>query len=214
MTAGRTPAGDLSNRRLAQVAHATADDLSELCAAIDHGLLARIVDAQAGPPAGRFDRSSPRGGGAGSDPTGDAALRRVDATAVHRAELGRCLLRARAAIGRARQLADRYPEARAAGVGERAELARANGRYEPGCGSCARLHVAPGVARWEPRDSRYAGPTTVAGRLAEPMVLCVWCHDRTAQWGRLPTVDELEAHHEGRRVRWPTDVPRPKEARA
>lgn len=206
MTGDRAP---LSNRQIAHAAHAAADDLGELCAAIDHGLLARIVEAEAGPPAGRFDRSSARGGGAGSDPTGDAALRRVDASGAHRAELARCVLRARGAIRRARQLAAGYPEARAAGAGERAELARVNGRGEPGCGSCARLQVAPGVPRWEPRDSRFAGPTSVAGRLAGPMVLCVWCHDRVAQWGRLPTVDELEAHHEGRRVRWPTDVPQP-----
>lgn len=197
----------LSDRAITDTAHDTADELGELCRALDTGLLARITDNVFGPPATRWDGTHPAGGG--GDPTAAAALagRGTDRAGIARTELVRAVLRARAAVRAARQIADRFPETR---PGDTAALARLNDRAEPGCESCARTTGPSGGPRWEPIDSRLAGPTTVAGRLPAAVWLCVWCTDSVRRWGRLPTPAELAAHHDGRRVRWPTDVPRPR----
>jgi hypothetical protein len=195
-----------ANRDVIHTANATADDLSHLCTHLAHGLLQRLAEAEAGPAAARADRTSARGALL-ADPTAVAAMRGLDLAAAHRAELERCIGRARTAIRRALEIAAGYPEARAPDPGVATALARANDRADPGCESCARITGPAGVPRWEPP----IGPlcTDVAGALPEPARLCRWCWDAVSRWGRLPTVEELARHHDGRRVSWPDDVERP-----
>ena len=78
---------------------------------------------------------------------------------------------------------------------ERQETVGDRERLE-GCSSCSRLHVAKGVARWEP-----AARTVLVGDDRRP--LCEWCRLWLRQVGELPTVAQLEQHHRGVRVRRP-----------
>lgn len=96
---------------------------------------------------------------------------------------------------------------------DRLALDRLNITPEPGCASCARIEGDHGGVRWEPTDVRFKVPTDVAGVLDEPMFLCRWCYDAVERWGRLPSTNELERHHRGERVPWPSDVPRPDASR-
>lgn len=202
----------LNDRNLPTFAHETADRLGELCAALDHGALGRMAQARTGVPAARYDRTGGRTDLV-ADPTASSAIALVEmgqeAAAAHRREIERMVIRARGCLDRALQLVALYPEARTASEADRLALARLNHRAEPGCESCARVEGPAGGPRWEPIDSRLAGPTDVAGRLAEPKALCRWCHDCVSRWGRLPSERELERHHDGKRVGWPADVPPP-----
>lgn len=77
------------------------------------------------------------------------------------------------------------------------------------CANCAGIEGPAGGPRFEPVRSDLAGPTTVGGRLDEPVLLCAWCYGCVRDWGRVPTPAELERHHRGLRVSWPDDVERP-----
>lgn len=102
----------------------------------------------------------------------------------------------------------RYPRPHVPDADELAAIARENERREGGCESCARTRRPDGERRFEPIYSQLTEATTVGDRLDEAMLLCRWCYDRTSAWGRLPNVDELERHHRGERVPWPSDVER------
>lgn len=56
------------------------------------------------------------------------------------------------------------------------------------CVSCARTHVARGVARWEP---------------AHRGDLCRWCYDWRRRTGQVPPLADLDRHHRGIRDRRP-----------
>lgn len=197
----------MTTNRLAELANLAADELNGLCMDLAHGLANRLSEATGELHARSYDGSSWRS--AYADPTPSAALRPPDRAARDRADLERLLNRLVAAARAASAIAERYPPAHVAVDADRRALEAMNGTRADGCASCARLRASNGLARWEPPDSRLQGATTVAGRLSEPMVLCSWCRDRVTQWNRLPTLAELEAHHEGRPVRWPSDVDRP-----
>jgi hypothetical protein len=62
---------------------------------------------------------------------------------------------------------------------------------EPACATCARAE------HWSPVHRS----SDVGGRLPQPRPLCRWCHDFVRNMDRLPTSEEVQAHHEGRRVR-------------
>jgi len=66
------------------------------------------------------------------------------------------------------------------------------------CASCSRLHVANGVARWEPA---FRALPLSSG--AAPTWLCQWCWRWVRSEGSLPPVSSLEQHHKGMRVRKP-----------
>lgn len=166
------------------------------------GAWQRMNDYADGPPTTRFDAA---GFGSGiSDPTARLALsRNRSMAAAHMDEFFAAMDDALAALGRAVRLAALYPERDPADL-----LILAKG--DPGCESCARTQ-GPRGKRWEPIDPQLSGRTTVAGRLARPVYLCAWCYRRVLLWERLPTIEELELRHSGKRVPWPADVPRPKE---
>lgn len=73
-------------------------------------------------------------------------------------------------------------------------LAALNGQGDPGCQSCAR------TGRWSPPHVEHS---TCKGNLPTPMRLCTWCHHWTITVGHLPTRKQLEAHHNGRKIRRP-----------
>ena len=169
------------------------------------GTLGRLGEHAAGPGPGVNGARRPRG--AYSDPTATAALNGSgDPALEQRAELERLMVRAVASLRLVRELCARNPvpaPADRAGVGLSPSVGAS-------CESCARLPgPGPRGRRWEPPDSRLVGATDVGGRLESRRYLCVWCHEKVRAWGRLPSPDELEAHHAGRRVAWPADVPAP-----
>lgn len=187
--------------------NAALADLGRLRRLLYEGLARRMAEAEAGLSAVRPSMTG--NGGDPADPTAGRALAADDDPArAHQAALALAL---RTAAGEARlalTLADLYPPPHVADAEDRAELARINGRAEPSCQNCARTRRPDGGPRWEPIDARRTEATTVGGRLVEPILLCRWCYDRVASWGRLPRLDELERHHRGERVPWPGDVPR------
>lgn len=169
------------------------------------GALARMHKVEGSLRSTRTDGS--RAGGL-ADPTGAAALV-IDGASRDLRSLDRLLGQLyRAAVDLHGVLVS-YPDAHQAGEADRLALARANIVPDPGCANCARLEGPDGRPRWEPADLRVSGPTTAGGVLAEPMVLCSWCRNRLDLWGRLPSEAELTRHHQGQRVPWPSDVPRP-----
>jgi hypothetical protein len=182
-----------------------AQQLETLTREIKHALkpddhnrtpISRMTDARNGQPrAARYDGDKVTASGT-SDPTANAALQ-PDPAATDLARLDACLDVARRSLIRAadilRQWTPRHPTDL-----ERHRMATTN---EPHCESCARTEAAKGVPRWEPPLT--VERTTVAGTLNEPQWLCRWCYDHTTRTGVRPTVDELEQHHEGRRVRCP-----------
>jgi len=173
---------------------------------IDEGLAQRIAEAEGGLSAQRLSMAAP--GGDRADPTAGSALAPDDAARHHQLELATAVDQARAHLAYALSIAGQYPPPHVADAVDRAELARINGRGESCCQNCARTRRPDGEPRWEPIDARRAEASTVDGRLAEPLLLCRWCYDRVASWGRLPTFIELERHHRGERVPWPDDIPR------
>ena len=171
------------------------------------GIVSRIRQAQAGPRAVRFDRSGSAQGPI-SDPTAVAAMRGADLATLHERELDRLIGSLSNTVRRLGQIAELYPVAR---VPEVAPGEEQPAGCEAGCESCMRTTNGRGLPRWEPVHPNLRGPTTVADRLPEAMRLCSWCWKRVAEWGRIPTVAEVEAHHRGEKLRWPSDVPRPME---
>jgi hypothetical protein len=195
----------MTNRETFELICYLHDTAEALRAALYGGVLQRMADAEGGLTAGRFEAlgsASDHG-----DTTASWALRGTGMAAGHRGELANALGAATTALRRALSVAALYPPPHPADDADRAALERINGR-EPCCESCARLRRPDGTPRWEPIDSRLMEATTVGGRLAEPLLLCVWCVERTRAWCRLPTVAELERHHAGQRVPWPDDVER------
>jgi hypothetical protein len=158
--------------------------------------ITRMTDARNGQPrAARYDTDKVTASGT-SDPTARAALQ-PDPAATDLARFDAALELSRTALTRAadilRQWTPRHPTDL-----ERHRMATTN---EPHCESCARTEAAKGIPRWEPPLTTER--TTVAGSLTEPAWLCRWCYDHAARTGLRPTVQELEQHHEGRRVRCP-----------
>lgn len=198
----------MSSGELSSLANRAADALNLLCMDLAHGLADRIWEAEEGLSAGSLEAG--HSGGSYADPTAVAALKGPDVARRDRLELERLLRRLVSSAVRAADIAAAYPEAHVADDRTRRLLERLNGAKAQGCESCARLATPDGLPRWEPTDVRRDGPTTVFGRLEAPMWLCSWCADRVQQWGRLPTPGELEAHHAGKRVAWPSDVERPR----
>lgn len=170
-------------------------------------LIGRIRDAQAGTQAQRFDAQ--RSGPAIPDPTFTAAARGEDPATRDLEKLDRVIFRMVALVEEAWDIVGRYPPPRSATEADRLLLARENARAEPGCQSCARIEGERGGPRWSPVHPKLRDATDVQGRLAEPMLLCRWCWDCVAAWGRLPSGTELQRHHRGERVAWPRDVERP-----
>lgn len=131
-----------------------------------------------------------------SDPTAHAAMR-PDLAAQHLYELRTTMTAAHRNLTRVLAILDTYTPRPPTDL-ERQRMADAN---EPHCESCARTEVANGIPRWEPPLTQER--STVAGSLTEPAWLCRWCYDHVAQTGLKPTVEELEQHHSGQRVRCP-----------
>lgn len=127
-----------------------------------------------------------------SDPTGEAAVLRVmgkDKAAVDEAELHKRMHRIAGDVEWLYRLCMRW-HVRPATERERRDTASHN---EPGCESCATVDIAPGVKRWEPiRCAIEFGERKIA--------VCRWCQDFAARKDRLPTREELLAHHAGKRV--------------
>lgn len=129
-----------------------------------------------------------------SDPTGEVAIA-PDPAHRDRRQLDRHIANAARELHLAEQILDRS-EARPASSADR--LGTPNKR---GCASCARLPgPAEGTSRWEPISHPQ---TDVKGNLAVPMALCAWCYRWTLDTGRLPSRDELVAHHDGAYVKRP-----------
>lgn len=204
------------NRATARQAGALIEAATRLRNEITGGVLQRMDEASSGLAAARTDRG--RGAqGDHADPVFAAYLRSTTSTdlaAMHRAELDRCMARAASALRRALELAPLYPEPHPADEAAKLALARINDRAEPGCQNCERIKGPAGTPLWTPIDSRLMEATTVGGRLPEPWLLCVWCHDKVRLWGRRPSESELERYHAGQRVTWPADVPRPETGRS
>lgn len=187
----------LTDEAVAALSEATVRLAAGVRHAVATGALRRLGEQRPGPGSGASGNG--HAGPAYSDPTATAALAgHRDVAGAHRAEIERQLVRAVAALRQAADVCARYPVPMPA-----------PGVPEPGCESCARLRGPAGGHRWEPPDRRLSGPTDAGGRLPEKHYLCAWCHDKARAWGRLPTGAELEAHHAGRRVAWPKDVPQP-----
>jgi hypothetical protein len=176
-------------------------DARALARAIDGGLLDRIEAHSDGLTALRYEASVAAGDHA--DPT--ATKRLHDPAAAHLAEIRSHVTAAHRILDRAHAIARQYPPVRVAGDAERAMLGEAE---VPHCASCARIPGPDGQGRWEPAWPALASPTSVKGRLTEALWLCSWCYGRVRQWGRLPVPAELELHHQGKRVVWPSDVER------
>lgn len=77
---------------------------------------------------------------------------------------------------------------------KRRDLANEN---DARCRSCERTEVAPGVRRSEPVHRRTDG----GGVYAEITPLCWWCYRFVFDTERTPTVEEVEKHHRGEKVR-------------
>jgi hypothetical protein len=180
-------------------------DVKHLRAALHSGVWQRMGDYADGPPTSRPDGMGGYGGGF-ADPTAVAALGRNRSMATqHRLDLHAAMVDIAEALHRALLLAGLYP---ARDTAELLTLAKG----DPGCESCARTTGPTGAKRWEPIKANLRGRTSVDERLPRALFLCRWCYDAVLAWDRLPTVDELELHHAGRRVPWPADVARPIEA--
>lgn len=158
--------------------------------------LDRMRDARNGQPrATRYDGDKITASGT-SDPTARAALQN-DQAANDLARFDHAIHAARIALTNAANILRNWTPRHASDI-ERQRMADTN---EPHCESCARTEAAKGIPRWEPPLTNER--TTVAQTLSEPAWLCRWCYDHTARTGTRPTVEELEQHHEGRRVRCP-----------
>jgi hypothetical protein len=135
----------------------------------------------------------------GGDTTGELALR-PDQAAADLAQVEKDWRTVRHARERIAGTYSRYTPRPATAV-ERRLLTVAN-EGTPGCDSCARTEVEPGVPRWVPPLTDDS--STVGGLLDEPRLLCRWCYDHVVRTdGLVPNVAELEDHHDGKRVNCP-----------
>jgi hypothetical protein len=202
----------VNDRQLLALTKAGADRLALLAQVLDtvgpDGLtvIARMRDAQGGLRARDYEAA---GGNGRRDVTPGGAIRPDRALADER-ELVTGIETAIRAINRTWSIVANYPPAHRATAAERAALGLGDG---PWCASCARVNGSDGAPRCEPIHPNLTGPTDVEGRLAEPLVLCTWCYRCVRDWGRVPTMSEVDRHHRGARVRWPDDVPRPEQTR-
>jgi hypothetical protein len=198
---------DRTRIRLAQIA---GDRLSLLAKALDavvdgDTVMGRMRDQQ-GPLRARSYEPSSR---SGRHDAAFAAATHTDQASHDEAELDRRIKHIATEVRVCWEIVARYPAPHRPTEVDRADLARINGRNEPGCQSCARINGEAGGPRWEPIRPEALRPSTVGDRLDQPMFLCTWCYTVTRRWGRLPTPKELERHHRGSIVPWPLDVPRP-----
>lgn len=142
-------------------------------------------------------------GGEGSDPTSSVAIaaasRRPDRTATLRCEIERSLAMIAVHVdiiaAAAREILEEHDPKKAKKRQQDLEdLAVQNGEC---CRSCHRTHVAPGVRRQEPKHAaRFVD--------GEAWKLCKWCVRFADRTGRLPSIEEVEGHHDTtRRVRKP-----------
>jgi hypothetical protein len=136
----------------------------------------------------------------GGDTTGEVALR-PDHAAADLAQVENGWRTVRSGLEQIARIYTRYPAARTP-TGAEVQVARLLGAENdgaPGCSNCARTESAPGVPRWVP--PRTKEPTDVAGLLDAPRLLCRWCYDHVvATEGMVPNLEELEQHHDGKRV--------------
>lgn len=65
------------------------------------------------------------------------------------------------------------------------------------CTSCARGRQENG----QPIFSAMSINTTAKGNLSHPTALCGWCYDQALRFGSLPSVEHVQAHHAGRKIR-------------
>jgi len=128
-----------------------------------------------------------------ADPTGEAAVN-GDRVARDRREIDKHVAALDAHAQALDALLSAYT-ARAATSDER-RAAAADG--QPGCQSCARTKGINDQPRYEPLKVR---SSRVKGKLGSPMALCGWCYTFVLRVNRLPSTAELDAHHQGRRVR-------------
>lgn len=136
-------------------------------------------------------------GGEGSDPTSTAgiaaATRRPDRTSTLRAELERSLAMIAvhvdiAAAAALELLEVNDPKKAKALQQERIDLAKTNGSC---CRSCARAWSSPGTP-WlvDPHVKRFDGATQETWRL------CKTCDRFNGRFGRFPTTEEVQHHHD------------------
>ena len=169
-------------------------------------VMGRMRDAQGGLRAKNFEAT---GGSMRHDAT-FAGIMADDQAVRDEHNLDAAIKAGVVAIGKAWEIVMRYPPPHRATDQDRADLGRVKADDDPGCESCARTQSPAGGPRWEPPRAGQANPTFVGDRLEKPMLLCEWCYQCVRRWGRVPTPDELEAHHRGDIVPWPDDVPRPR----
>jgi hypothetical protein len=136
-----------------------------------------------------------------------AAANHTDVAVHDEADLDRRLRLIAREVNGCWEILARYPVPHRGSAVDKAGVVRDN---DPGCQNCAQTTTADGNQRWEPPRPDGVKPSTVKGRLPEPMLLCTWCYDRVRAWDRLPTKREVERHHRGSQVPWPLDVPKPK----
>ena len=130
-----------------------------------------------------------------SDPTGEAAVRADRARDDHR-RLHKEAQKAANAVEAMLQIASRYT-LRDANPVEREQTEADN---EPGCDSCARIAGPRTPSWWNPVYSR----TTLTD--GATVALCDWCYRGplgAKSTGKLPPLDALEDHRDGKRVRKP-----------
>jgi hypothetical protein len=198
---------DRQRIRLAQAVATRSDLLAKVLDATKDGttVIGRIRDAQGGLRARAFD-------GATKTMRHDATFAGVltgDQAVVDERHLDEAIKAAAVAVNRAWEILARYPVPHRATDADLLALGKLNAKQEPGCENCARVRSPAGGPRWEPPRAGQAGPTFVGGRLDHPMLLCEWCYSCVRRWGRVPSELELEKHHRGDVVPWPTDVRRP-----
>lgn len=177
-------------------------------AGTDHGgtgNLARLYNAQPGLRSGGQGNHGPDVG----DPTGRAGTADGDQATADLATVDRLLRSIGLDAGQLARALAAYGPPRPAGEADRLALARENRQTGPTCQHCATIKEPFGDGPYRVEaDHRRKGPTTVAGRLPEPLVLCAWCADFTAAHDRLPSARQLEQHRDGRRVMVVDDTPR------
>jgi hypothetical protein len=155
------------------------------------GALLNITDNLAGQP--RAGGGGVAGGGV-SDPTGGAAVA-PDLAAVDRRQVSlhaKALARHTAALA---EITERWRNPSPPRDTPRGGTPPPLGT--PLCRSCSRTRGPAGT----PREVRACVTnTTCGGVLPAPMALCTWCYRFTLDEGTTPTADQVEHHHQGRRV--------------
>lgn len=201
----------MNDRQRIQLAKALAGRMADIARKLDTienntTLIGRMREQQGNLRARAYDGAPVR---FGTDVVGGTATAMTDQAVLDEEHLDLLLKRLAHNTNIAVTIINRYPVPRRPTATDRADLGLV--RSDPGCENCARTEAAAGGPRWEP--PRTATPTTVEDRLEEPALLCDWCYQRVRAWGRLPTPAELDRHHRGDRVSWPSDVPRPPDRR-